>query len=64
MGLGSATILTLVFALGSSVALHVSPVSAADGTSATLSADWLDRAEKASEAESTIEFALSWGVNP
>ena len=29
MGLGSATVLTLVFTLGSSVALHVSPVSAA-----------------------------------
>jgi hypothetical protein len=37
-------------------------VDVTDGTSATLSADWLDRAENASETKSTIEFALSWSV--
>jgi hypothetical protein len=40
----------------------VSGVAVTDGTSATLSADWLDRAEKASETKSTIELALSWSV--
>jgi hypothetical protein len=33
-----------------------------DGRSATLSADWLDRVEKADETKSAIEFALSWSV--
>ena len=33
-----------------------------DGTSATLSAEWLDRAEKAYAAKGTIEFALSWSA--
>jgi len=40
----------------------VSGVDVTDGTSAMLSADWLDRAEKAYETKSTIEFALSWSV--
>jgi len=40
----------------------VSGFDVTDGMSATLSADWLDRAEKASEAKSAIEFALSWSV--
>jgi len=33
-----------------------------DGMSATLSSDWLERVEKASETKSPIEFALSWSV--
>jgi hypothetical protein len=33
-----------------------------DGTSARLSHDWLERAEKASDGKKTIEFALSWTV--
>ena len=33
-----------------------------DGTSATLSNEWLERAEKAYEAKGAIEFALSWSV--
>ena len=33
-----------------------------DGMSATLSNEWLDRAEKAYEAKGAIEFALSWSV--
>jgi hypothetical protein len=33
-----------------------------DGMSATLSNEWLERAEKASETKSPIEFALSWSV--
>ena len=31
-----------------------------EGTVATLSHDWLDRAEKACDAKGTIEFTLSW----
>jgi hypothetical protein len=34
----------------------------ADGTSATLSRDWLERADKASEAETAIEFVLTWTI--
>lgn len=33
-----------------------------DGMSATLSNEWLERAERASETKSTIEFALSWSM--
>ena len=33
-----------------------------DGTSATLSAEWLEQAQKAYDAKSAIEFALSWSV--
>ena len=33
-----------------------------EGTVATLSPDWLERAEKASEAKGTIEFTLSWAT--
>lgn len=40
----------------------VSGFDVIDGTSATLSADWLERAQKASDTKSTIEFALSWTV--
>ena len=40
----------------------VSGVDVTDGRSATLSADWLDRVEKADETKSAIEFALSWSV--
>ncbi len=40
----------------------VSGFDVIDGGSATLSADWLDQAEKASETKSTIEFALAWSV--
>ena len=40
----------------------VSGFDVADGTSATLSAEWLDRADKAAEAKSTIEFAFSWSI--
>jgi hypothetical protein len=35
----------------------------ADGTSATLSAEWLERAEQAYEAKGPIEFSLSWRVH-
>jgi len=38
----------------------VSGFDVTEGMSATLSAEWLDRAEKASESKGTIEFALSW----
>ena len=41
---------------------HVTGFDVTDGTSATLSAEWLDRAEKAYEAKGSIEFALSWSV--
>jgi hypothetical protein len=40
----------------------VSGVEVTDDTSATLSSEWLDQAEKAYETKSTIEFALSWSV--
>jgi hypothetical protein len=33
-----------------------------DGMSATLSNEWLERAEKAYEAKSAIEFALTWSL--
>ena len=39
-----------------------SGLDVADGTSATLSAAWLERAEKAYQAKSSIEFWLSWRV--
>ncbi len=44
---------------------RIGPVSGfdvTDGTSATLSDEWLDQVEKAYEAKGTIEFALSWSV--
>ena len=34
-----------------------------DDTSATLSPEWLDRVEKASETRSAIEFTVSWSAN-
>ena len=40
----------------------VSDFDLTDGTSATLSNEWLARAEKACEAKGAIEFALSWSV--
>ena len=40
----------------------VSGFDVTDGVSATLSRDWMDRAEKAYEAKGTIEFALSWSM--
>lgn len=33
-----------------------------DGTSATLSAQWLEQAQKAYDAQSAIKFALTWSV--
>ena len=41
----------------------VSGVDVTDGTSATLSAEWLDRVEQASEARSAIDFALTWSTD-
>ena len=40
----------------------VSGLAVTDGASATLSDEWLERAEKAYEARSSIEFSLSWRV--
>jgi hypothetical protein len=40
----------------------VSGFDVADGTSATLSAEWLDQVEKAYERREAIEFILSWSV--
>ncbi len=40
----------------------VSGFDVTNETTATLSAEWLDQAEKAYEAKGTIEFALSWSV--
>ena len=40
----------------------VSGFDVTEGVSATLSRDWMDRAEKAYEAKGTTEFALSWRV--
>ena len=39
---------------------EVSGFDVTDGVSATLSADWMERAEKAYARRGTIEFALSW----
>lgn len=41
---------------------ETSGLDVTDGTSATLSDEWLERAERASEAKSSIEFSLSWRV--
>jgi hypothetical protein len=38
----------------------VSGFEVTDGVSATLSSDWMERAEKAYEEGGTIEFGLSW----
>jgi hypothetical protein len=40
----------------------VSGFDVTDGISATLSSEWLERAEKASEVKGAIEFALTWSV--
>jgi len=40
----------------------VSGFDVVDGTSATLSAEWLDQVEKAYERKGMIEFMLSWSV--
>ncbi len=40
----------------------VSGFDVVDGTSATLSAGWLDQVEKAYERKGTIEFSLTWSV--
>jgi hypothetical protein len=41
---------------------NTSGLDVTDGTSATLSEQWLERAERAYEAKSSIEFSLSWRV--
>ena len=41
---------------------NTSGLDVMDGTSATLSDQWLERAERAYEAKSSIEFSLSWRV--
>jgi hypothetical protein len=54
---------TVRFVLNEGRFAAVQGVEVIDGTSARLSRDWLDAAEKASEAKGTIGFVLTWTID-